>query len=203
MYCLLLRANTRHITQRAPRSRCLGSADKKRPLGSHPQRSGVLFPVTSSECSRRSALRSGRTVRGGSDDRSWFGRPQAIKKGGRECRQQQGDERVENAGLSPAAPPSSDNQGCRGCRLRTAKKKRGPTPSEFDALPLHRRSNRRITRGSPTGRRGYDQTTTGVSNPRKSRGPTLCSVRRIHLLRMMLFYVRSVTNTSTIGRTAH
>ena len=100
MYCLLLRANTRHITPRAPRSRCLGSADKKRPLGSHPQRSGVLFPVTSSECSRRSALRSGRTVRGGSDDRSWFGRPQAIKKGGRECRQQQGDERVENAGVT-------------------------------------------------------------------------------------------------------
>ena len=100
MYCLLLRANTRHITPRAPRSRCLGSADKKRPLGSHPQRSGVLFPVTSSECSRRSALRSGRTVRGGSDDRSWFGRPQAIRKGGRECRQQQGDERVENAGVT-------------------------------------------------------------------------------------------------------
>ena len=100
MYCLLLRANTRHITPRAPRSRCLGSADKKRPLGSHPQRSGVLFPVTSSECSRRSALRSGRTVRGGSDDRSWFGRPQAIRKGGRECRQQQGDERVENTGVT-------------------------------------------------------------------------------------------------------
>ena len=73
---------------------------KKRPLGSHPQRSGVLFPVTSSECSRCSAVRSGRTVRGGSDDRSWFGRPQAIKKGGRECRQQQGDERVEGAGLA-------------------------------------------------------------------------------------------------------
>ena len=182
MYCLLLRANTRHITSRAPRSRCLGSADKKRPLGSHPQRSGVLFPVTSSECSRRSALRSGRTVRGGSDDRSWFGRPQAIRKGGRECRQQQGDERVENAGVTPAAPPSSGSQWCRGCRLRTAKKKRGPTPSEFDALPLHRRSNRRITRGSPTGRRGYDQTTTEVSKPRKSRGPTLCSVRRIHPL---------------------
>ena len=100
MYCLLLQANTRDITQRAPRSRCLGSADKKRPLGSHPQRSGVLFPVTSSECSRRSALRSGRTVRGGSDDRSWFCRPQAIRKGGRECRQQQGDERVENTGVT-------------------------------------------------------------------------------------------------------
>ena len=134
MYCLLLRANTHHIAPRTHRSRCPGSADKKRPLGSHPQRSGVLFPVTSSECSRRSALRSGRTVRGCSDDRSWFGRPQAIRKGGRECRQQQGDERVGNAGLSPAAPPSSVSKRRRGCCLRTAKKERGPTPSQFDAF---------------------------------------------------------------------
>ena len=53
---------------------------KKRPLGSHPQRSGVLFPVTSSECSSCSAVRSRRTVRRGGEDRSGFGRPQAIKK---------------------------------------------------------------------------------------------------------------------------
>ena len=159
--------------------------------------------MTSSECSRCSPARSRRTVRGSSDDRSWFGRPQAIRKGGRECRQQQGNERVGNAGLSPAAPPSSVSKRRRGCCLRTAKKKRGPTPSQFDALPLHRRSNRRITRGSPTGRRCYDQTTTEVSKPRKSRRPTLCSVRRIHLLRMMLIYVCSVTNPSAISRTAH
>ena len=107
---------------------------KKRLLGSHPQRSGDLFPVTSSECSRCSPARSRRTVRGSSDDRSWFGRPQAIRKGGRECRQQQGDERVGNAGLSPAAPPSSVSKRRRGCCLRTAKKKRGPTPSQFDAF---------------------------------------------------------------------
>jgi hypothetical protein len=202
LYCLLLRANTRHITPRAPRSRCLGSADKKRPLGSHPQRSGVLFPVTSSECSRRSALRSGRTVRGGSDDRSWFGRPQAIRKGGRECRQQQGDERVENTGVTSGTTLLRQSV-VPWVPFTNCQKKRGPTPSEFDALPLHRRSNRRITRGSPTGRRGYDQTTTEVSKPRKSRGPTLCSVRRIHLLRMMLFYVCSATNPSAISRTAH
>ena len=158
--------------------------------------------MTSSECSRRSALRSGRTVRGGSDDRSWFGRPQAIRKGGRECRQQQGDERVENTGVTSGTTLLRQSV-VPWVPFTNCQKKRGPTPSKFDALPLHRRSNRRITRGSPTGRRHYDQTTTGVSNPRKSRGPTLCSVRRIHLLRMMLFYVRSVTNTSTIGRTAH
>ena len=147
-------------------------------------------------------MRSGRTVRGGSDDRSWFGRPQAIRKGGRECRQQQGDERVENTGVTSGTTLLRQSV-VPWVPFTNCQKKRGPTPSEFDALPLHRRSNRRITRGSPTGRRGYDQTTTEVSKPRKSRGPTLCSVRRIHLLRMMLFYVRSVTNTSTIGRTAH
>ena len=100
--------------------------------------------------------------------------PASNKKGGRECRQQKGrDERVEIAGVTsnttlskPLAVPWAPFTNCQ--------KKRGPTPSQFDALPLHRRSTRRITRGPPTGRRHYDQTTTGVSNPRKSRGPTLC-----------------------------
>ena len=77
-----------------------------------------------------------------------------------------------------------------------------PAPSSTHR-PLTEGNENKVTEEIPTGRRHYDQTTTGVSNPRKSRGPTLCSVRRIHLLRMMLFYVRSVTNTSTIGRTAH
>ena len=204
MYCLLLRANTRHITQRAPRSRCLGSADKKRPLGSHPQRSGVLFPVTSSKCSRRSALRSGRTVRGGSDDRSWFGRPQAIRKGGRECRQQQGDERVESAGVASSGTTLFRRSAVPWVPFTNCQKKGAvpPAPSSTHR-PLTEGNESKVTEEIPTGRRHYDQTTTGVSNPRKSRGPTLCSVRRIHLLRMMLFYVRSVTNPAAISRNAH
>ena len=36
--------------------------------------------MTSSECPWCSPVRSGRTVRRGGEDRSWFGRPQAIKK---------------------------------------------------------------------------------------------------------------------------
>ena len=36
--------------------------------------------MTSSECPWFSPVRSGRTVRRGGEDRSWFGRPQAIKK---------------------------------------------------------------------------------------------------------------------------
>ena len=178
MYCLLLRANTRHITPRAPRSRCLGSADKKRPLGSHPQRSGVLFPVTSSECSRRSALRSGRTVRGGSDDRSWFGRPQAIKKGGRECRQQQGDDASKSLGL-PAAPPSSGSQECRGCRLHTAKKGAVPPAPSSTHCPF--------TEEATEGLRGIHLLVVAVTTKRllesatqeKAEVPPSACVRRI------------------------
>ena len=61
---------------------------------------------------------------------------QAIKKGGRECRQQQGVERVENAGLSPAAPPSSGGHGCRGCSLHTAKKGEVPPPPSSTHCPF-------------------------------------------------------------------
>ena len=104
-----------------------------------------------------------------------------LKRAAGSAARNKGTNTSKTLGL-PAAPPSSGSQGCRGCCLRTAKKKRGPTPSQFDALPLHRRSNPMIARGSPTGRRRYNQTTTGVSTPRKSRGPTLCSVRRIHPL---------------------
>ena len=105
---------------------------------------------------------------------------QAIKKGGRECRQQQGVERVEKRWTLSSGTTLFRRSGVPWVRFTYCEKRRGPTPSQFDALPLHRRSTQRITRGSPTGRRHYDQTTNGVSNPRKSRGPTLCSVGRIH-----------------------
>ena len=163
MYCLLLRANTRHITPRAPRSRCLGSADKKRPLGSHPQRSGVLFPVTSSECSRRSALRSGRTIRGGSDDRSWFGRPQAIRKGGRECRQQQGDERVENTGVTSGTTLKavSGAVGAVGAVYELPKKRGVPPPLSSTHCPF--------TEEATEGLRGVHQLVVAVTTKRLLR----------------------------------
>ena len=144
----------------------------------HPRGPALSFfsPPTSSRCS---PVTSRRTVRRGGEDRSWFGRPQAIKKGGRECRQQQGVERVEKRWTLSSGTTLFRRSGVPWVRFTYCEKRRGPTPSQFDALPLHRRSTQRITRGSPTGRRHYDQTTNGVSNPRKSRGPTLCSVRRI------------------------
>ena len=159
--------------------------------------------MTSPECPWCSPVRSGRTVRRGGEDRSWFGRPQAIKKGGRECRQQQGDERVENAGVTSGTTLFRQSVVLWLPFTNCQKKGAVPPAPSSTHHPLAKGSKNRLTEEIPTSRRRYDQTPTGVSNPRKSRGPTLCSVRRIHLLRMMLFYVRSVTNTSTIGRTAH
>ena len=147
--------------------------------------------------------RSRRTVRTGTAADQVLS-PASNKKGGRECRQQKREGRTRrNRWGHQRHHPLQTSRGAVGAVYELTKKRSGPTRSQFDALPLHRRSNRSITRGSPTGRRHYDQTNTGVSNPRKSRGPTLCSVRRIHLLRMMPFYVRSVTNPAAIGRTAH
>ena len=145
---------------------------------------------------------SGRTVGTGRGHRPWFGRPEA-KKGGRECRPSTRG-RMRRRCWRPSDTTLFNQSALPWASITNCQKwVRSLSTPAFDASPLHRRSIRRITRGSPTGRRHYDQTNTGVSNPRKSRGPTLCSVRRIHLLRMMLFYVRSVTNTSTIGRTTH
>ncbi len=130
---------------------------------------GQPNPVTSSECSRCSAVRSGRTVRSGGEDRSWFGRPQAIKKA-------TGNAAIKGTYASKVLSfqqhhPLQAVRGAVGAVYELPKKRRVPNPSPYDALPLHRRSNRRITRGSPTGRRHYDQTTTGVSNPREGRVP--------------------------------
>ena len=66
---------------------------------------------------------SGKSVKTGRGHRPWFVRPQA-KKAAKDAAHQQGDECVEGAGVL-ATPPSSINQGCRGRRLRTAKKMGG------------------------------------------------------------------------------
>lgn len=154
-----------------------------------PQRSGVLFPVTSSECSSCSAVRSRRTGGVGSADRPGFGCPQAIKKAAGSAASNKGSNASKTLDSLQRHHPDQAVSGAVDAVYELPKKKRGPTPSQFDALPLHRRSTRRITRFSPTGRRHYDQTTPGVSNPRKSRGPTLCQcsthctpLRRVDLI---------------------
>ena len=79
--------------------------------------------------------------------------------------------------VSPAAPPSPGGQHCRGRRLRTAKKM-GVFPKHppFDASSPHRRGQQqgdgRNTYQSSPSRQNDD----AVRQPRKSRGPTLCSL---------------------------
>ena len=52
-----------------------------------------------------------------------------------------------------------------------AKKRRGPTLSQFDASPLHRKSIRKLTWGSTTGRRHRDKTTNRVRGSKKGAVP--------------------------------
>ena len=110
------------------------------PQGSRPSRSDA--PSPSYWCS---SVRSGRTVRRGGEDRSWFGRPQATKKAAGSAARNKGTNASKTLGL-PAAPPSSGSQWCRGCRLRTAKKRSGPTRSQFDASSPHRREHQQVDR---------------------------------------------------------
>ena len=118
-------------------------------------------------------MRSGRTVRNGGEDRSWFGRPQAIKRAAGNAAREKGKNATKVLD-SPAKPPSSGNRRCRERRLRTAKKRSGPTRSQYDASSPHRREqdqgDGRNTYGSSPSR----QKVPGVRQPRKSRGPTLC-----------------------------
>ena len=78
---------------------------------------------------------------------------------------------------SPAAPPSPGGQHCRGRRLRTAKKMGlFPKHPPFDASSPHRRGQQQ-----GDGRNTYQsspqrQNNAAVRQPRKSRGPTLCSL---------------------------
>ena len=62
-----------------------------------------------------------------------FGCPQEIKKAAGSAASNKGTNASKTLGL-PAAPPSSGSQRCRGCRLRTAKKRSGPTRSPHDAF---------------------------------------------------------------------
>ena len=133
---------------------------------------------------------------------SWFGRPQAIKKAAGNAAKR-GTNASNTLRIIPSGTTLFRQSGMPWVPFTYCEKRSGPTRSQFDALPLHRRSNRRITRGSPTGRRGYDQTTTGVSNPRKSRGPTLCSVRRIHPFTDDALLCSLRNKPDAIGRTTH
>ena len=113
---------------------------KKTPEVFPPSGVSPLDCSTHSPTSWRSPVWSRKTVSEGSGDLSWFGRPQAIKKAAGSAASNKGTNASKVLAWHPAEPPSSGGQRCRGCRLRTAKKKRsGPTRPQFDASSPHRR----------------------------------------------------------------
>ena len=148
-------------------------------------------------------MRSVRTVRTGSDDRSWFGRPQAIRKGGRECRQQKGDDASKTLDSLQRHHPLETSRVAVSALHELPKKRGVPPPLSSTHCPFTEGNGSKMTEEIPTGRRHYDQTTTGVSNPRKSRGPTLCSVRRIHPFTDDAFLCSPRYIPAAISRNAH
>ena len=119
-------------------------------------------------------MRSGRTVRRGSGDRSWFGRPQAIKKAAGNAASNKGSNASKTLDSLQRHHPVQAVSGAVGVVYELPKKRSGPTRSQYDASSPHRREqdqgDGRNTYGSSPSR----QKVPGVRQPRKSRGPTLC-----------------------------
>ena len=150
-------------------------------------------------------MRSRRTVRTSGEDRSWFGRPQAIKKGGRECRQQQGDERVESAeNHSQRHHPVQVVSSAVGVVYELPKKRSSPSRSQLDASSPHRRE-----RDQSDGRNPY---WSSPLRPNEYRSRQTKKKQRSHALPVfdgftpygvMPFNSRAATNPTVIRRSAH
>ena len=163
--------------------------------------------MTSSECPWCSPVMSGRTDRRGGEDRSWFGRPQAIKKAAGSAARNKGTNASKTCWRYSAAPPSSRQSVVSWVPFTNCQKK-GAVPTRLPSSthhPLAKGSRaRRMTEEIPTSRRRYDQTTTGGQQTQeKAEVPPSALFDAFISYGSMLFYVRPVTNTSTIGRTAH
>ena len=171
-------------------------------MPTHP-RGPVLSFFSPSPSSESLVMRSGRTVRNGGEDRSWFGRPQAIKKAAGNAARKKGTN-ASKVLDSPATLPSSGSQRCRGRRLRTAKKRSGPTRSQLDASSPHRREH-----DQSDGRNPY---WSSPLRPNDYRGQQPKKKQRSHALPvfdaftpfgMMPFNSRAATNPTAIRRSAH
>ena len=100
-----------------------------------------LHDSTHSPSSRCAPVRSRGSESFGIACRSGFGRPQAITKGGRECRQQQGDERVENAGVTSGTTLFRQS-GVPWVPFTNCQKKAEVPPSASSThCPLHRKKH--------------------------------------------------------------
>ena len=158
--------------------------------------------MTSSECPWCSPVRSGRTVRRGGEDRSWFGRPQAIKKAAGNAATK--GTNASNVLASQRHHPLQAVSGVVGAVYELPKKRSGPTRSQFDASSPHRREHdqgdgRNTYQSSPLRPNDYwcQQTKRregSLSLPFDAFAP---SPEGAH------FHVHSVTNPAAISRTAH
>ena len=116
-----------------------------------------------------SAVRSRRTVRSGGEDRSWFGRQQAIKKAAGNAATK--GTYASKVLLFQRHHPPQTVRGAVGAVYELPKKRRVPNPSPYDASSPHRRE-----RGEDDGRNIYEsspsrQNVAGVRQPRKRRVP--------------------------------
>ena len=160
--------------------------------------------MTSSECPWFSPVRSGRTVRRGGEDRSWFGRPQAIKKAAGNAATK--GTNASNVLASQHHHPLQTISGAVDAVYELPKKRSGPYPPAppFHACPLTQGNRARVMGRTPTGRRHYDQTTPEVSKPREGRVPCPSrSTHRPHSPKGAHLYVHSATNPSAISRNTH
>ena len=159
--------------------------------------------MTSSECPWCSPVRSGRTVRRGGEDRSWFGRPQAIKKAAGNAAIK--GTNASNVLASQHHHPLQTISGAVEAVYELPKKRSGPYPPPCSTLVPLTEGNRAMVMGrTPTGRRHYDQTTPEVSKPREGRVP--CPSRSTHCPHSPKgahLYVHSATNPSAISRNTH
>ena len=133
--------------------------EKKTPEVFPPSGVNPLDYSTHSPSSRRAPVRSRGSDSFGSACRSGSDAP-GNKKGGRECRQKQGDERGENAGGTSGT--TLFRQSVVSWVPVTNCQKKGavpPAPSSTHR-PLTEGNISRVTEEILTGRRHYDQTTT-------------------------------------------
>ena len=144
-----------------------------------PQRSGVLFPVTSSECSSCSAVRSRRTGGVGIADRPGFGCPQAIKKAAGSAASNKGANASKTLDSLQRHHPVQAVSGAVDAVYEMPKKRGVPPPLSSTHCPF--------TEEAPEGLRGFHLLVVAITTKRlpgsatqeKAEVPPSASVRRI------------------------
>ena len=150
-------------------------------------------------------MRSRRTVRTSGEDRSWFGRQQAIKKAAGSAASNKGTNaskalRIIHSDTTlfrESAVPWASFTNCQ-------KKRSGPTRSQLDASSPHRREHdqsdgRNSYRSSPLRPNDYR----GQQPKKKQRSHALPVFDAFTPYGMMPFNSRAATNPTVIRRSAH